>query len=523
MVVVIFARDWLRHEARKRGERDEEEVQHRAGAERTVPEGVNERRKDRHQDEEHRRRKGEDRNRTRRQLLCLLEPQVADHVPPLADDGPDQKNGDRRQTAEADKPVLHQELKMVVVDVGAADGLQVLRVNLQLLHLGNAQMRITPAAAAEELMVLPERRRHIDMVLRLARDAVEHRRVVKGVDLALDLLRHGNRREEDDEPEDHETPDADEHPPGLAHPRQDDDQRVREVDDRRHRHEDDCRAGEGVQRGEEEDGRRQEEVVEPPEASEAVGVLRALGRTLRQVFAIVLLAYVTPERDGEAEQGREVIARHVRIAEGREEVHPLPVRQCAPERTHGARRALDEPQDRQRRAVPDDELENQSLAATGQPVADREDGRDDDHEPHDGVVVAQPAHAGRQERARRLGADARGNLRRIATGAESVIDERHEEKRHEDQRDLDEPAPLEIVPQPLARIVSRLVVMPLREADENLHHERAKPRHDRQEQIAPRAAEHPRHDRGRHGDRDRGNVIVKKRHTPPPFAPRPLR
>ena len=163
---------FFRHEAGERRERDVEEVQHGAGAERTVAEGVDHRADRSQQDEEHGRRKDEERNRFRRKVLALLEAHVPGHRTPLAGDRPQQEDDDHHHRTESDDPVLHQELEMVVVDIRPADTLELLERNIELLHLVRAEMGVPPSPDAEERMIPPDRSRNLGMILSLPCHAV---------------------------------------------------------------------------------------------------------------------------------------------------------------------------------------------------------------------------------------------------------------------------------------------------------------------------------------------------------------
>ena len=88
--------------------------------------------------------------------------------------------------------MLGQELEVVVVDVHAADHLDL--PQLLVRHVLEAEVLVAPAADAEREVVLPYLGCDADMVLSLARDAVQNLRRVQRVDLALEVLRHEHHR-----------------------------------------------------------------------------------------------------------------------------------------------------------------------------------------------------------------------------------------------------------------------------------------------------------------------------------------
>lgn len=182
------------HETRDGGKRNEKQSQDRAGPKWTVAERVNHNGRHGDQDKERRRRQREYLYGFRRQAAAFLKPEIVDHGTPLANDRPDEENEERHQHAESDKPMFHQELQMVIVDIDTTINLKIPERDAKLPHLARTEMSVSPSADAEERMIRPDRSRHLDMVLPFPRHAVKHRRRTERTYLMFHLLRHENGR-----------------------------------------------------------------------------------------------------------------------------------------------------------------------------------------------------------------------------------------------------------------------------------------------------------------------------------------
>ena len=220
-------------------------------------------------------------------------------------------------------------------------------------------MDVAPTPDAEELVLAPYSRGDAHMVLPAARNAVEHLGGAERVDFAAQVLRREEGRRENYRADDEHPDRRGLYPLRPAQLGEIGDEGMEEVDDRARRHEEDRRAREGVERGVEEDRGRYEEVVGRPELA------RANWRPARDVLHLPLLAHLfcamAPEGNRDAEEQREVVAGHVGIAEGREEVPDMPHDEpacLAPQWSRGVHRVLHEAEHGERGAVPHRQLEH---------------------------------------------------------------------------------------------------------------------------------------------------------------------
>ena len=427
-----------------------------------------------------------------------------------------QQEQDRRgHQAETDEAVLGKELEIVVVHVGAADGLD--RLQLLARHLRHAEVLVTPAPAAEEEVVLPDLHRHADVVLPLPGHPHEDLVRVQRADLVPHVVRHGLHGEEHDQPRDRERDRPLAHALRPRHPAGQREERVEEIDGCQRDDKDDRRPGQGVDRGEEEHERRNEKRVAA--AERAVPVLLH-GRGIRLVQRVDLVVRPAPQRHGDAEERDEIAARHVLIAKRREKPIGRPeLRDRLPERPWRADDGLQKAEKRQGEAVPDDELHHKTLSPRAQAVPDghRKDQHDREIDEH--VIVVMTVHAIRQELERRLRIVPEGNQRSVAAGAKPVVQEGNRQQDEQSDCGPHERVSLHRPPDAFAGLVRRLHQALLRKRDDHLRRQQQQPGHDRLQHVGTGAAEQPCQERNDQGDVNRREVIVDEAHVRSPFRP----
>ena len=120
-----------------------------------------------------------------------------------------------------------------------------------------------------------------------------------------------------------------------------------------------------------------------------------------------------PQAEGNCKKRGEVVAGHVGVAKGGEEINlrkAVPV----PQRPLGVRDLLDGADDAEGKAVPYNELKERALAALKHRMFHGDDRDERRHEPQDHVQVLRAVDAEREERNRRAWIGARRYRRIVA-------------------------------------------------------------------------------------------------------------
>ena len=120
-----------------------------------------------------------------------------------------------------------------------------------------------------------------------------------------------------------------------------------------------------------------------------------------------------PQAEGDCEERCEVVAGHVGVAEGGEEINlreAVPV----PQRSWGVSDLLDGAKDAEGEAVPDYEFKKRALAALKHRMFNGDDRDERWHKPQDYVQVLRAVDAEREERNRRVWIGARRYRRIVA-------------------------------------------------------------------------------------------------------------